>query len=114
MSLLSIFGDFASIMSSLLDIYKQKEKANSCKKRTNAKIHHFRPEMAIVKYRNYLSRTKYGTKKPCDIELFLAHIQHVEIDGSKKNPIINAFYDTDHFNQDERCCVIICCSRSQM
>ena len=31
-----------------------------------------RPELSITEYADYLSRSRYGVKKKCDMELFLA------------------------------------------
>ena len=106
MDLLSIFGNLASIISLLDGLRKKQCDTIDYQQKENTIIYQSRPEMKIMEYKNHLARLKYGTKKPCDIELFLAHIQHIEVDGSKNKPKVKAFYNSDHFDQNEWCCVI--------
>lgn len=65
-----------------------------------------RQEMQIVDFKDYISRTGYGVKQKCDIELFVAHIDNVTVEGKKKHAIVNAHYKEEHLNSDEWCCVI--------
>jgi hypothetical protein len=65
-----------------------------------------RPELEIVEYKNYIKRTKYGLKKQCDIEIFVAHIDSHEIVGKGKYASVHFNYRKEDFNPDDRCCVI--------
>lgn len=60
-----------------------------------------RPEMAIIDYKDYTQRVGYGVKKKCDIELFVARIDKVDVEGRVK-----AVYRKEDFNKKEWCCVI--------
>ncbi len=106
MELLSIVDNITSIIASLLSLRKSQKEISEDKHNKHDEIHHNRPEFDIVEYKNYLARTHYGTKKPCDIELFVAHIQSVSIRGEKKSPIVDACYNDTHFDPNEWCCVI--------
>lgn len=103
---LSIIGDITSIISSLHDLGNDKKESSENKHYKQEEIHHSRPKFDITEYKDYLSRTNYGIKKPCDIELFVAHIQSVSVRGKKKDPIVDAYYKSEHFNPEEWCCVI--------
>lgn len=100
MDLLSTVGNWASIASFVMGV------GSSLKKRTQPEQTDTSHGLEIVKYKNYLSRTKYGTKTPCDINLFLAHINDIKVSGTKKNPIVDVYFDDKHFDEDEWCCVI--------
>lgn len=70
-----------------------------------------RPEFDIIEYKNYLSRPGYGIKKKCDIEVFVAHIDHVEVEaiGKKlgaKTGNVFAHFHPDDLNTKDWCCVI--------
>ena len=103
---ISIIGDITSIISSLHDLRKDKKEASESKHNKREEVHHNRPEFDIIDYKDYLARSRYGTKKPCDIELFVASINSVSVHGEKKAPIIDAYYKNEHINPDEWCCVI--------
>ena len=91
MDILSIVGDITSIVSSLHDFRKDRKESSDGKQNGREEVHHNRPEFDIVDYKNYLARTCYGTKKSCDIELFVVHIQSVSVRGEKKAPIVDAY-----------------------
>lgn len=65
-----------------------------------------RPEMKIIDFKDYISRTGYGIKRKCDIELFVACIDHVTVEGKKRNAVVNAHYKVGQLNSNEWCCVI--------
>ena len=74
-------------------------------------IHQTRPEMDIVEYKDFLSRPGYGIRQKCDIELFVAHIDHVSIKtngkkGRKKREWVLAHFHPENLNASEWCCVI--------
>ena len=96
MDLLSIVGDITSIVSSLHDFRKDRKESSESKQNKREEVHHNRPEFDIVDYKDYLARSRYGTKKPCDIELFVARIQSVSVRGEKKAPVIDAYYSNEH------------------
>ena len=106
MDLLSIVGDITSIVSSLHDFRKDRKESSESKQNKREEVHHYRPEFDIVEYKDYLARPRYGTKKPCDIELFVASIQSVSVRGEKKAPVVDAYFKNEHLNPDEWCCVI--------
>lgn len=106
MNPLSIIGNITSIVSSLHDFRKDKKESKENKQKQAEETHHNRLEFDIVEYKDYLARPRYGTKKPCDIELFVAHIQSVSVHGKKKTPIVDAYYNDEHLNPEEWCCVI--------
>ena len=106
MDTLSIIGNITSIISSLHDFRTDKKESKENRQKQAEEVHHNRPEFDIVEYKDYLTRTNYGIKKPCDIELFVAHIQSVSVHGKKKTPIVDAYYNNEHLNPKEWCCVI--------
>ncbi len=61
-----------------------------------------RPELKIVDYKNYITRTGYGLKQNCDLEVFLSHFNGVQIDKGR----VLANYIPDDFNEKEWCCLI--------
>lgn len=70
-----------------------------------------RPEMEISEYKNYLSRPGYGTKQKCDIEIFMAHMDHVSVEdngkkGKKKREWVRAHFNHEDLNSNEWCCVM--------
>jgi len=64
-----------------------------------------RPEFEITDYKNYLKRTGYGIKQPCDVEAFIVPIDNISLEGDDKS-IVNAHYDTSLFDKEKWCCVI--------
>lgn len=106
MESLSIFGDITTILSFLHDFRRDRKVSIDNKQNKKDEVHHNRPEFDVVEYKDYLSRTNYGIKKPCDIELFVAHIQSVSVSGKKNNPVVDAYYESEQFNPKEWCCVI--------
>ena len=57
-------------------------------------------------YEDYISRTGYGIKQKCDIELFVARIETVTISSDMKNGTVYAHYREQDFNKKDWCCVI--------
>lgn len=106
MEMLSILGNAASIASAIISIKKMSVDKSSLNIKRRSEIYQSRPEMDIVEYKDYISRTKYGTKKSCDIDLFVAHIEAVDNRGTSKKPFIDAYYNNAHFNKSEWCCVL--------
>ena len=76
------------------------------REREKKELFEVRPELEIIEYKNYLKRTKYGLKKKCDIEIFIAHIENYEVIGKGKRANVQFNYRKDDFNPDDRCCVI--------
>lgn len=104
----------SSVISKAIDlIFEDRNKVEKAKlehfvkmEQEKKELFQVRPELEIVEYKNYLKRTKYGLKKKCDIELFVAHIEDYEINGTGKNGKVHFNYRKADFNPDERCCVI--------
>ena len=77
-----------SIITSLftlkLETRKERREDEKDKTKEQKKIYEKRPEMEIVEFRDYLSRPGYGINQKCDIELFVAHIEHLTVEGNGK------------------------------
>ena len=103
----AVVGGVVTFFTTLM-IERYKAKRQDCleTKKLQREIFQNRPELQIIDYKNYLSRNHYGVKQKCDIQLFVAHIDNVTIDGVEKHDIVNAHYNKDHLNADEWCCVI--------
>ena len=85
-----------------------KAKINNFSEREREKKELFeaRPELEIIEYKNYLKRTRYGLRKKCDIDIFVAHIENYEVISKGKSANVRFNYRKDDFNPDDRCCVI--------
>lgn len=99
-------GLFTFLTTLLLERRKEKREDRLEAKRLQREVFQNRPEMQIVDYKDYISRTGYGVKQKCDIELLVAHIESVTIEGKKKQEIVHAHYKQEHLNSKEWCCVI--------
>lgn len=103
----AVAGGVVTLLTTLL-LDRRKEK---CEDRLEAKklqreVFQTRPEMQIVDFKDYISRTGYGIKQKCDIELFVAHIEKTTVEGKKKRAVVYAHYKEEHLNPTEWCCVI--------
>lgn len=103
----ALVGGIITLFSSLaLDKRKEKRESRLEVKKQQREAFQKRPEMQIIDFKDYISRTGYGIKQKCDIELFVAHIGDVTIEGEKKTFIVNAHYKKEHLNPADWCCVI--------
>lgn len=94
----AIIGAIATGLVTLV-LEKRKERREDKKEQNN--IFKERPELAIIEFRDYISRPGYGIKQKCDIDLFVAHIDGIDLKGG-----VSATYRSEDGNQDEWCCVI--------
>ena len=99
------------ILTTKSDIRKERREDALMVKREQREIFENRPEMDVVEYKDYLSRPGYGVKQACDIELFVAYIDHVSIEdngkkGRKKREWVRAHFHPEDLNTNEWCCVI--------
>ena len=103
----ALIGGFITFLFSVL-LEKRKEKREDSleSKKQQREAFQNRPEMQIVDYKDYISRVGYGIKQNCDINVFVAHIANVSIEGDKKQQIVKAHYENGDINQEEWCCVI--------
>jgi len=99
-------GAITLLTSLIIEFYKQKRNDKLEARKERKTVFENRPEMSIVDYKDYISRTGYGIKQKCDIELFVARIENVTITGDKNNDIVNAHYREEDFDKKDWCCVI--------
>jgi hypothetical protein len=93
-------------ITSLIERRKEKrENSKEAKKQQREAVQN-RPEMQITDYKDYVSRIGYGVKQKCDVNLIVAPIDSVTIEGKKRKEIVNAHYKSEYFNENEWCCVI--------
>ena len=94
----SIINAIATGLVSLI-LEKRKEKRDD--KKEQNRIFKERPELEIVEFKDYISRPGYGIKKNCDIDLFVAHMDSINLmsEGS-------AIYHNEDAKQEEWCCAI--------
>ena len=90
---------------------KERREDSLATKKEHREIFQTRPEMDIIEFKDYLSRPGYGIKQKCDIELFVAHIDHVSVEdngkkGRKKQERVLAHFCPEDLNSNEWCCVI--------
>ena len=103
----AVAGGIITLLTTLiLDRRKEKREDQLEAQKTQREAFQNRPEMQIVDFKDYIIRTGYGIKQKCDIELFVAHIDHVTVEGKKKRSIVCAHYNEHHLNTSEWCCVI--------
>ncbi|MCH5152602.1 MAG: hypothetical protein J1F68_01390 [Clostridiales bacterium] len=95
----------AALIAALTTIFveRRKEKNRKSEQQEQNSKYAFenRPEYKIVDYKDYTSRTGYGIKQKCDIDIFMTSIVDVEVQDR-----VEAFYCEKDFNQSEWCCVI--------
>lgn len=103
----AVIGGVVTLLTTLV-IERQRERREDRleSKKLQREVFQNRPEMQVVDYKDYIARTGYGIKMKCDIEIFVAHIDNVTIEGKKKYAIVNAHYKDEQLNPDEWCCVI--------
>ena len=106
-----ISGIISWIVSNKLQQRKEQREDTLAAQKERKEIFQARPEMDIVEYKDYLSRSGYGIKQKCDIEIFVAHIDHVSIEdngkkGKKKREYVRAHFNPDDLDTHEWCCVI--------
>lgn len=99
-------GAVTLLTTLLLDRRKEKREDRLASKKLQREVFQTRPEMQIVDFKDYISRTGYGIKQKCDIELFVAHIEKTTVEDKKKQVIVRARYKKEHLNQGEWCCVM--------
>ena len=103
----AVAGGIVTLLTTLvLDRRKEKRADRLEAKKLQREAFQTRPEMQIVEFKDYISRTGYGVKQKCDIELLVVRIDNVTVDGKRKNAVVNAHYKEEHLNPDEWCCVI--------
>lgn len=103
----AVAGGIVTLLTTLvLDKRKEKREDRLEAKKLQREAFQNRPEMQIVDFKDYIVRTGYGVKQKCDIELFVAHIETVTVEGKKKRAIVHAHYKEEHLNPDEWCCVM--------
>lgn len=101
------FGAIITFITSLIiELYKQKRSEKIVKQKEQKEVFINRPEMALIDYKNYISRSGYGIKQTCDIDLFVAHIEGITTTGNEKNDVVYAHYRDEDFNSKDWCCVI--------
>lgn len=106
-----ISGIISWIVSSKMQQRKERREDTLAAPRERKEIFQARPEMDIVEYKDYLSRLGYGIKQKCDIEIFVAHIDHVSVEGNdkkgrKKQEWVRAHFHPEDLNSNDWCCVI--------
>ncbi|MBQ8518744.1 MAG: hypothetical protein IJ455_03935 [Agathobacter sp.] len=99
----AITGSFSGgIVNFILEKRKEHREDKKEKEKLKKEIYETRPELDIVEYKDYISRPGYGIKQKCDINIFLAKIKDVSIQGDG----VEAQFHEEHFRQEEWCCVI--------
>lgn len=96
----ALLGGFVTYLSTLT-LERRKEKRDYQLQQQEAVKN--RPEMQIIDFKDYISRTGYGIKRKCDIELIVISIENITV---KENGIVNAHYKMEHLDSDKWCCVI--------
>lgn len=90
-----------SITTGLINLVFEKRKDKKENEKNQKNTFEKRPEMAIIEFKDYISRPGYGVKKKCDIDLFVAHIAGIDLDG-----VVSAIYHKEDGDQEEWSCVI--------
>ena len=99
----AIAGAFAGgIVTLILDKRKERREDKKEKQNEKKKIYEDRPELQIIKYKEYISRPGHKLKKECDINVFMTKMGKVSVEDD----IVTAYYNKDYFNEEEWCCVI--------
>ena len=103
----AVVGGIVTLLTSLLlDRRKEKREDRLEVKKLQREVFQARPEMQIFDFKDYISRTGYGIKQKCDIEIFVAHIENTTVEGKKKRAVVYAYYKEEHLDPDEWCCVM--------
>lgn len=102
----TIVSIFVKIFDLFFKLFKEKRKNKDSIRKENNDIFQNRPEMQIIDFKNYLSRTGYGVKKVCNIDIFVAHIDKATATGNEKNDVVYAHYLKEDFESKDWCCVI--------
>lgn len=103
----ALAGGIVTLLTTLaLERRKEKREDRIEAKKQQREMFQNRPEMQIVDFKDYISRTGYGVKQRCDIELFIAHIENITVEDQKTRAIVYAHYKEEHLNACEWCCVI--------
>lgn len=102
----TIVSIFVKIFDLFFKLFKEKRKYKDSIRKENNDIFQNRPEMQIIDFKNYLSRTGYGVKKVCNIDIFVAHIDKATPTGNEKNNVVYAHYRKEDFESKDWCCVI--------
>lgn len=103
----AVAGGIVTFLTTLaLERRKEKRDDRLESKKLQREAFQNRPEMQIVDFKDYIVRTGYGVKQKCDIELLVAHIKNVTVEGKKKRDIVHAHYKQEYLNPAEWCCVI--------
>lgn len=103
----AVVGGIVTLLTTLiLDRRKERREDRLEAKKIQREAFQNRPEMQIADFKDYIVRTGYGVKQKCDIELFVAHIDHVTVEDRKKKSVVYAHYNDEHLNANEWCCVI--------
>ena len=106
-----ISGIISWIAASKSERRKEQREDTIAAQKERKEIFQARPEMGIIEYKNYLSRPGYGIKQKCDIEIFVAYIDHVSVEGNgkkgrKKREWVRAHFRREDINSSEWCCVM--------
>lgn len=100
-------GGFITFLFRVLsDKRKEKREDRLEAKKLQREAFQNRPEMQIVNYKDYVCRPGYGIKQKCDIDLFVARISQVSLEGRRKDQIVRAHFCGDDLNPENWCCVI--------
>lgn len=103
----AISGCVATIIAAIItDKRKERKENNKESKLAQEKLLDTRPEFDVVEYKDYISRVAYGIKQKCDIDLFVARIENITIQGDKKHTIVIPHYREEDFNPSDWCCAI--------
>lgn len=103
----AVAGGMVTLLTTLLlDRRKEKREDRLEARKLQREVFQTRPEMQIVDFKDYISRTGYGIKQKCDMELFVAHIDNITLEGKRKQAIVHAHYREEHMNPTEWCCVM--------
>lgn len=97
-----IAAGIATATTLFIERRKERKQEYEKLKKERKELFDNRPELKIVDYKNYITRIGYGLKQKCDIEVFLAHFNGVQIDNGR----VLANYTPDDFNAKEWCCLI--------
>ncbi len=101
-----VSGIVTLLINLIIERRREKHSVSIEARKEEKEILKTRPELAVVDYKNHLSRVGYGIKQKCDMELFVARIENVTTTGTKRQDFVYAHYREEDFDPDEWCCVI--------